>query len=218
MASFPPEWLILNRANGYTNRFAEQGKVAEELEAFTYTFTGPNSRVFRQCRTKSSMQNRLFKKGLIVPYGLRIISSKGISWKRFPAIVKPDNQHSSIGITRKYIVFNHNALRTQVEYVLDFFRAPVLIEEFIDGREFTVTVWGNRAPTTLPPIEIDFDGCDDPRDRILTFSRKFGDDDRERHYLSPARLEIDGLVMIRSECIKAYKAIGCRVRVFNHSV
>ena len=43
-----------------------------------------------------------------------------------------------------------------------------LIEPFVDTREFHVAVWGNDAPEALPPVEIDFSGLPDARDRVYT--------------------------------------------------
>jgi D-alanine-D-alanine ligase len=60
-----------------------------------------------------------------------------------PAIVKPANSDSSIGITNDSVVASRTALKARIEYVLHELNRPALIEEFIDGDEYDVSILGN---------------------------------------------------------------------------
>jgi D-alanine-D-alanine ligase len=60
-----------------------------------------------------------------------------------PAIVKPANSDSSIGITNDSVVDNRVALRERIRYVLEDLKRPALIEEFVDGDEYDVSILGN---------------------------------------------------------------------------
>jgi D-alanine-D-alanine ligase len=60
-----------------------------------------------------------------------------------PAIVKPANSDSSIGITNDSVVENHGELKDRIDYVLTELKRPVLIEEFISGDEYDVSIMGN---------------------------------------------------------------------------
>ena len=60
-----------------------------------------------------------------------------------PAIVKPANSDSSIGITNESVVDNPAALRERIRYVLEDLKRPALIEEFVDGDEYDVSILGN---------------------------------------------------------------------------
>lgn len=73
----------------------------------------------------------------------------------FPAIVKPESQGSSAGITVNSIVSDGKSLARQVRYVLETFKQPALVQSFIEGREITVSMLGN-PPKILPPAEFDF--------------------------------------------------------------
>ena len=209
----PSEWLILNMATGYTNVFAEQEVVIKELEMMQYVFTGPGSRVVSTCRNKGLIRDQLSRNGIRVPPGMLVAAPRNVNWNRFPAIVKPIGQHCSIGINNDSLVFNRTELKRQLERHYEGFRAPMVIEEFIEGREFTVSVWGNVVPEVLPPVELDFSAFKNPRERILTFRHKFRYfDDKEPYvyYLFPAMLEIGDLATIQEECMKAYLAADCR--------
>lgn len=60
-----------------------------------------------------------------------------------PAIVKPANSDSSLGITNDSVVTNRDALLRRIDYVLHELKRPALVEEFIDGDEYDVSILGN---------------------------------------------------------------------------
>lgn len=74
----------------------------------------------------------------------------------FPLIVKPNKQGSSKGIFNDSVVKSKEALRNTIKKVLESYDEEAIIEEYIDGREFTVALLGN-PPKVLPIIEQKFD-------------------------------------------------------------
>jgi D-alanine-D-alanine ligase len=56
------------------------------------------------------------------------------------------------------------------------YQQPVLVEQFIDGREFYIGVLGNANAEALPVIELDFAGFPPDRPRIATWAAKWGED------------------------------------------
>ncbi|MDT8318916.1 MAG: ATP-grasp domain-containing protein [Xanthomonadales bacterium] len=60
-----------------------------------------------------------------------------------PAIVKPANSDSSLGISNESVVETREALAARVDYVLQELKRPALIEEFIGGDEYDVSILGN---------------------------------------------------------------------------
>ena len=130
----------------------------------------------------------LTKKVLIFPRDSHARSSPQCSAARstgradikFPLLVKPPQEDASLGITQKSIVNNVKELldrdqRTQQEY-----QAPVLVEEFIDGREFYVGVLGNSEVKALPIMEIDFSWFPKGMPKIASWEAKWGDDGDEK--------------------------------------
>ncbi|MBI4051174.1 MAG: ATP-grasp domain-containing protein [Elusimicrobia bacterium] len=71
---------------------------------------------------------------------------------RYPLIVKPANTDNSIGITNDSVVTSPQALREQVEYLLEQFKRPVLVEEFIEGDEVDVSIMGNAEEVKVLPL------------------------------------------------------------------
>ena len=97
---------------------------------------------------------------------------------KFPLIVKPSREDASIGIENKSVVYNDAELKTRIEYILDEFRQPALVEQFIDGREINVSVVGNVVKdendlTVFPISEIDFSDMPADYQKIVSYNSKW---------------------------------------------
>jgi D-alanine-D-alanine ligase len=64
----------------------------------------------------------------------------------FPLFAKPSLEGSGIGITAKSICTTPRELREQVRYLLRAYKQPVLVEEYVEGREVTTGILGNLMP------------------------------------------------------------------------
>jgi D-alanine-D-alanine ligase len=94
----------------------------------------------------------------------------------FPLIVKPPQEDASIGITSSSLVRDIRELFGKIDEMQSQFQAPVLVEEFVDGREFYVGVLGNVQPEALPVIELDFSAMPAGLPRIASWEAKWGTD------------------------------------------
>lgn len=68
---------------------------------------------------------------------------------RFPLFAKPSREGTGMGINTNSIISNYDQLIERVDWLLSNYRQPVLVEEFLPGREFTVGFIGNRGHTTF---------------------------------------------------------------------
>jgi D-alanine-D-alanine ligase len=73
----------------------------------------------------------------------------------FPVIVKPLREDGSIGIDFNALVANIKELMERIDELTREFNGPVLIEQYIDGREIYMGVIGNSPPEALPAVELD---------------------------------------------------------------
>jgi D-alanine-D-alanine ligase-like ATP-grasp enzyme len=64
----------------------------------------------------------------------------------FPLFAKPQLEGSGIGVSGKSICRTPRDLREQVRYLLRAYKEPVLVEEYIEGREITTGLLGNLMP------------------------------------------------------------------------
>ncbi|MFH1381955.1 MAG: ATP-grasp domain-containing protein [Chloroflexota bacterium] len=94
---------------------------------------------------------------------------------RYPCIVKPSGEDASHGVSEESVVNDSAALAVQVARISRLFGGTALVEEFIDGREFNVTVMGDDEVTVLPVSEIVY-SLPVGMPRVLTFAAKWEPD------------------------------------------
>ncbi|MDD5431697.1 MAG: ATP-grasp domain-containing protein [Candidatus Omnitrophica bacterium] len=126
---------------------------------------------------------------------------------KFPLIVKPRFEGSSKGLSDNSRVENKEDLAKQVSYIVNTYKQPALVEEFISGQEFTVAIIGNENPEALPVVQIKIDGRLKLNDKFYTFTRIQSD---RLEYICPAKISSDLSNKIKELAIKTYKAVDCR--------
>ena len=134
-------------------------------------------------------------------------------WELFPAIVKTTLEHCSVSLNPESVVMNTVELESRIEHVLKNYNQPAMVEDFIDGREFHIPLWGNGAVRMLSVVEMDFSAFSDIHDRLCTYDSKF--DPCSMHYNKiesriPAPLDDTALKALEKISIESYCAIGCR--------
>jgi D-alanine-D-alanine ligase len=211
---YPPDrWLVFNWCEQYSDRPWTDAEIAGELEQAGYIFTGADAAGMRLSLDKGQVRARLEAAGVPVPIG-RVYTTAAIDdWLIFPAIVKPANQHSSFGVTRRSLVETPAELRERVQWVLEEFGGPAVVEEFIDGREIHVPLIGNREVLMLPPLEIDYSLFDEQRDRIYTNEAKFDKYNLPYYltkFLCPAPVDAATQSRLQEVALAAYRLGGCR--------
>ncbi len=70
----------------------------------------------------------------------------------YPLIVKPADMDNSCGIHNRSVVQNERELRKQLKIILEEYKSPALIEEYIEGDEYDLCVWGNGEDTEVLPL------------------------------------------------------------------
>lgn len=209
----PAEYVVLNWCEGVPGLPHSDALVAQTLETMNFAYTGSPPDVLALSQDKRLVKKVLSAQGVPTPQWRIYDTARPNGWKRFPAIVKPAYEHCSIGVEPDAVVLTPAELLRRIEYVLDTFNQPALVEDFIDGREFHVSLWGNGTVQMLPPAEMDFATFDNVRDRLCTYASKF--DPQSVHYnqiklLLPAPLTQDEYRHLEQTSLAAYRALGCR--------
>jgi D-alanine-D-alanine ligase len=209
----PEEYIVFNWCEaipGIPHSFA---KAAQMLADLGFTFTGSSPKVLELTDDKRKVKKILDQNNINTPFWREYKTDEIYDWNRYPAIIKPPFEHCSIGISPESVVTNQNNLRKQAAYIIREFKQPVIVEDFIDGREFQVGVWGNDKVEVLPAVEADFSKLEDPRDHLCTVDSK--DDPLSYRYqkwnmIVPAPLSNDEIDQLDQICKNAYSAIGVR--------
>ncbi len=97
----------------------------------------------------------------------------------FPALLKPNYGDSSQGITKDAVVTNERALLDYLERLrAEFPRRPILVQEYLTGPEYSVSLIGNpdQGLRALALLEVDFSRLDPELPRILGYESKWEPD------------------------------------------
>jgi D-alanine-D-alanine ligase len=132
---------------------------------------------------------------------------------RFPMLVKPSRQDASLGINSKSVCHDAESLEKQIQYIHDVYEQEALVEEYLDGREFNVSVIGDRNPEVLAISEIDFSGLPDGEPKIVSYRAKWDEDSPMYSCtkpICPASVTKRIENRIKDIAIRSYRCIGCR--------
>lgn len=150
--------VFLNRCDGAWDEARPGIEVIRALERLELAFTGAGTAFYEPSR--QAMKLVCHYLGIACPRGVaargRGDNSVVTSRLRFPMIVKHPNSYDSIGLTPASKVQTLAELEEQIDRMTDTFGAA-LVEEFVEGREFTVLVAAREdsrsMPKTYPPVE-----------------------------------------------------------------
>jgi D-alanine-D-alanine ligase len=207
--------IVFNIAEGLDGDAREsQIPLYCELLKIPYTHSSPTTHAITLDKRLTNMV--LDAAGVRVPKGI-VVEKKTDLDKfdlRFPVIIKPNKEGSSKGVFDKNVVGTMEEMLERLAYVSEDYTKEVTIEEFIDGREFTVSVMGNENPTVLPIVEQKFDFLPEGFNRIASFELKWMYEDRlddlRDAYDCPAKLSPELQKEIEDTCKKVYALLKVR--------
>jgi D-alanine-D-alanine ligase len=207
------ELIVFNQCESIPGVPHSEHEAARIIESQGFTYTGSTPDVLKLAGNKIKTKELLDSMNVPTP-GWRVYHEPSVGdWDLFPAIVKTSYEHCSISLNPESVVMNTRELESRVEYILENFNQPAMVEDFIDGREFHIPLCGNGKLRMLPPVEMDFSAFNDIHDRLCTYDSKF--DPGSMHYKKiesriPAPLGNTALKRLEKICIQAFRAIGCR--------
>ncbi len=130
---------------------------------------------------------------------------------RFPVIVKPPQEDASIGISEASVVRDLSSLLRQIDELQEIYKSPVLVEEFILGREFYVGVLGNTHAEPLPVIELSFSENAANPNGIASFAVKWAADrDCETRSVFPTDLPEELTARMQRVALDSFQALRLR--------
>jgi D-alanine-D-alanine ligase len=170
--------LVFNLGESFAGRSALESNVAALLNLLDLRYTGSSPAGLLLAGDKTLAKKVLRYHGLQTPQSATVYRG-ALDWAEdieFPVIVKPPQEDASIGITNASVVNDLQDLFRRIDSLQTEFQQPVLVEEFVDGREFYVGVLGNFEAQALPVMEMDFSGLPAGALRIASWDAKWGAD------------------------------------------
>jgi D-alanine-D-alanine ligase len=168
--------LVINLAEGFLDDLRAEPNVAGFIELLGVPYTGSPPRALEVARDKGLSKLVLEQEGIPTPRFSVFRTDADPFSLEFPVIIKPLLEDASIGITVDSISRDEEDLRAKVARILETYRQPALIEEYIEGREVNAALFiGPDAALVLPLSEIVFD-LPEGTPRILGFEAKWIED------------------------------------------
>lgn len=157
--------VVFNLCESFRGLSRLEAHVAALLEMMDLPFTGSGPDALRLCLDKQRTKDVLAAHGVRVP--------RSGPKAEFPMIVKPALEDASTGLTLDSIVRDDAALVERAAALHREIKGPVLVEEYVEGREFNVAMVGDEI---LPVSEIDFSRMPAGAPSIVTHAGKWIED------------------------------------------
>lgn len=202
--------VAFNIAEGFNKR-AREAQVPAVCDLLGIEHTGSDATCLAITLDKAITKKILSQDGISTP-NYRLLSGppKPVDLGlRFPVIVKPNHEGTSKGIDDKSVARNPEDLQAALASLWRKFRSPILVEEYIEGREFTIGILGNSTLKLLGPMEIVFTPEAGPFP-VYSFEAKQSSVNHLCRFVCPVPLgrELDRKISAFAK--KAFRSLGCR--------
>jgi D-alanine-D-alanine ligase len=165
--------VVFNLCEAFGEVSAGEFGVAALLDLLRIPYTGSGALALAIALNKPLAKALFVARGILTP-GFTVCESMPAEMPtlKFPWMLKLAGEDASLGITTDNVVFDNASAIRRLQQLFDEFRAPVLVEEFVDGREFTVPLLDGR-PLLVEEIEFDVEP------RIVSFRGKWDEGSAE---------------------------------------
>lgn len=200
--------VVFNISEGLGGR-AREAYVPAVCEMMGVAYTGSDPTTLAIALDKAVTKTVLQQNGVPTPRHRLIRAADDLRSfdLTFPVIVKPSGEGSSKGLLPSNVVTGPRDLGPQVERLLTQYAQPVIAEECLPGREFTVGFLGPGEPEALPLLELEF--LDPSRPAIYDIELKQDPPDKIRH-VCPAEVDSALAEQIQRVARRAFHALECR--------
>jgi len=165
--------VVFNLCEAFGEVSAGEFGIAALLDLLRIPYTGSGALALAIALNKPLAKTLFVARGILTP-GFTVCESMPAEMPtlKFPWMLKLAGEDASLGITTDNVVFDNASAIRRLQQLFDEFRAPVLVEEFVDGREFTVPLLDGR-PLLVEEIEFDVEP------RIVSFRGKWDEGSAE---------------------------------------
>ena len=187
------------------------GNTAPEiLKRLKIPFTGSSNYACRNAYSKNRTKQILESAGINTPKAIQIRSVEDLSQLKImkcPIFIKPARGGCSFGISQDSLVRQKENLSRKLKTIFQSVKQPLLLEEFLEGREFTIGLLGNEQLHVLPIMEFKYP--ENARLPFRSYTLKMIHYEDER-VICPASLNQEERHEIEQLARKTFTALGCR--------
>ena len=207
--------VVFNISEGRNGR-SREAQIPAILEMLDIPYTGSDPWTLTTCLDKQRTKEYLSYHNIPTPKFL--VVSKASDFEnfslKFPVIIKPIAEGSSKGIFNSSIFSDYATLESSVLQKIKEYNQPFLVEEFLEGREFTVGILGNtNNAVVLPIVEINFESLPADLNPIYSYEAKWIYDTTENPldiFDCPANLNKELESEIKQIALQAFNIFNCK--------
>lgn len=180
-------------------------------------YTGGPGNAIEISNNKGDAKELFLKNNISTPGYIIVNSLKDLNnlFMQYPLIIKTSDLGCSLGMDQKSVVTNFSDLKYKVSEQLKKYNRPVLIEQYVEGREFSVFILGNGEKLKVfPPVEIVFGPifASTKHWKIFDFDAKWNQNSvycKETPYVCPVAINSELNKKIVEITKKTFQSIGC---------
>lgn len=206
--------LVFNLVESFGNEDTQEPHVAAYYDLLGLRYTGSGPRGLALAMDKALTKKVLTFHQVTTPrfavvWRGRLDFSHEID---FPVIVKPVREDGSIGIGFDALAGTVKELMERIDQLHGEFDAPVLIEQYVEGRELYVGVLGNARAEPMPPVELDLSHLPKGTPRIAGTEVKWEEGTRAYRgsKIRVPRLRDEIVERMHAQAVTAFQTLGLR--------
>jgi D-alanine-D-alanine ligase len=207
--------IVFNVAEG-AHGISREAQIPAMLDMLQIPYTGSDPLTLTTCLDKARTKEILAYHNIPTSKFVLLTSSTEVDKVdlTFPLMVKPVGEGSSKGIFDSSLVNNLDDLYKLANEMFAKYNQPIIVEEFLPGREFTVALLGNGdSVEVLPIVEINLDQLPSSLQPIYSYEAKWIADTRDNPlniFTCPAKINGELERQISETAIKTFKIMRCR--------
>ena len=201
--------IVFNIAEGLQGRNRE-AHIPALLEFLNIPYTGSDPLTLSLTLDKAMAKRVVMSQNIPTPRFKKVERMEDLNGLdlRYPLFVKLCYEGSSKGIRLDSKILDSQSLEEKVRELLNTYGFPLLVEEFVNGPEFTVGVLGNEDPFVLGVMQIEIKGSP-PEESIYSLEIKREWEEKVRYHCPPL-VDQNLLRSIEEVALRSYRALDCR--------
>ncbi len=206
--------VIFNLADVFHQKPYLDKNIAGLLQMLDIPYTGATPNSLFLCGDKALTKKILTYHKIKVPKFYTFTCNHKVWLPKklnLPLIVKPLREEASRGISQASVVDSEEALIERVKFIHERIKDDAIVEEYIEGREFYVSLLGNRRIQVFPLREMKFGNFDSDEPRIATYKAKWDYDYRQKWDIRnefAGRLANGLAEKVQETCKRAYRVLN----------
>ena len=201
--------MVFNIAEGFQGRNRE-AHIPALLEFLHIPYTGSDPLTLSLALDKSMAKRVLMSEHIPTPRFKKVERMEDLSGLDlpYPLFVKLCYEGSSKGVRLDSKILDQRSLEEKTRWLLENYRSPLLVEEFVHGPEFTVGILGNEDPSVLGVMQIEIKGR--PQDEAIYSLEIKREWEEKVRYHCPPSIDKNLLNRIEELALRSYRVLECR--------